>query len=140
MARGVADHSAFRVERWGRSRRLHRTLDAMLRLSFGTEGAARAVVARINAIHDRVHGRLPESAGAFPAPPLRAAPAWSEALARDRAALFARVLAADPAGRLERTIEHGMFGPLNWRETLLFLRLHDLDHADQLRKIAAALA
>ena len=32
-----------------------------------------------------------------------------------------------------------MFGPLNWRETLLFLRLHDLDHAGQLRKIAAVL-
>ena len=32
-----------------------------------------------------------------------------------------------------------MFGGLNWRETILFLRLHDLDHAGQLRKIAAAL-
>jgi hypothetical protein len=72
--------------------------------------------------------------------PLCAAEAWSEVLARARAALFERVLAADPAARLERTIEHGMFGTLNWRETLLFLRLHDLDHAGQLRKIAAALA
>jgi len=33
-----------------------------------------------------------------------------------------------------------MFGTLNWRETLLFLRLHDLDHARQLEKNAAALA
>lgn len=33
-----------------------------------------------------------------------------------------------------------MFGPLTWRETLLFTRLHDLDHAGQLQKIAAALA
>ena len=32
-----------------------------------------------------------------------------------------------------------MFGPLTWREALLFLRLHDLDHAGQLRKIATAL-
>ena len=32
-----------------------------------------------------------------------------------------------------------MFGPLNWRETLLFMRLHDLDHAGQLETIAAAL-
>jgi hypothetical protein len=31
-----------------------------------------------------------------------------------------------------------MFGPLTWRETLLFTRLHDLDHADQLQKIATA--
>jgi hypothetical protein len=33
-----------------------------------------------------------------------------------------------------------MFGPLNWRETLLFMRLHDLDHAAQLDKIATAFA
>lgn len=42
--------------------------------------------------------------------------------------------------RLDQTIDHGMFGSLNWRETLLFLRLHDLDHAGQLGKIAGALA
>jgi len=67
VARGVADHSAFRTERWGRTRRFHRTLDAMLRLCFGTEEEARAVAARINAIHDYVQGRLPEAAGVFPA-------------------------------------------------------------------------
>ena len=71
--------------------------------------------------------------------PARGAGEWSELLARDRAALFARVLRADPLADLERPIEHGMFGTLNWRETLLFMRLHDLDHAGQLRKIAAAL-
>jgi hypothetical protein len=65
---------------------------------------------------------------------------WCTLLERDRAALFARVLRADPGTRLEATVEHGMFGPLDWRETLLFLRLHDLDHAGQLQKIAAALA
>src|SRR5262249_7993596 len=67
VARGVADHSSFRRERWGRMRRLHRTLDAMLGLCFGTEQGALAVAARITAIHDRVHGRLPEAAGLFPA-------------------------------------------------------------------------
>lgn len=66
VARGVADHSAFRAERWGRMRRLHHTLGAMLRLSFGTEREARGAVARINAIHDRVHGELREPAGIFP--------------------------------------------------------------------------
>jgi hypothetical protein len=65
---------------------------------------------------------------------------WSSILERDRAALFARVRAADPHARLDETIEHRMFGPLTWRETLLFMRLHDLDHAGQLQKIAAALA
>jgi len=67
VARGVADHSSFSRERWGRTRRLRRTLDAMLGLCFGPEGQALAVAARINAIHDRVHGRLPEAAGLFPA-------------------------------------------------------------------------
>jgi uncharacterized damage-inducible protein DinB len=85
-----------------------------------------------------------------PAPALRDAPAaeaprrtageWWAGLDRDRAALFERVLAADPQSRLDATVEHPFFGPLNWRETLLFMRLHDLDHAGQLAKIAAALA
>ena len=77
--------------------------------------------------------------GTEDAPP-RGAAAWWADLERDREALFARVLAADPAARLERTVEHRMFGPLNWREALLFMRIHDLDHAGQLKKIAAAFA
>ena len=48
------------------------------------------------------------------------------------ATLFERALTADPDARLEDTVEHPFFGPLNWRETLLFIRLHDLDHAGQL--------
>ena len=69
----------------------------------------------------------------------RSADGWCRALARDRETLFERVRAASPDGRPDRTIEHGMFGPLSWREALLFLRLHDLDHAGQLRQIATAL-
>jgi uncharacterized damage-inducible protein DinB len=65
---------------------------------------------------------------------------WLELLERDRAELFARALAADPGSRLEATVAHQFFGPLNWRETLLFMRLHDLDHAGQLQKIAGAMA
>jgi uncharacterized damage-inducible protein DinB len=72
--------------------------------------------------------------------PRRSASEWWAALEEDRAALFARVGAADPQSALEATVEHPFFGPLNWRETLLFMRLHDLDHAGQLQKIAAALA
>ena len=67
VAQGIADHSGFRSQRHGRVRRLYGTIDAMLRISFGTEAQARAVVARINAIHDRVNGHLPGPAGAFPA-------------------------------------------------------------------------
>ena len=72
--------------------------------------------------------------------PRHTAPEWGTILERDREALFERVLRADPTARLDKRIEHGMFGTLNWRETLLFLRLHDLDHARQLEKNAAALA
>jgi hypothetical protein len=72
--------------------------------------------------------------------PRHTAPEWCTILERDREALFERVVRADPTSRLDKRIEHGMFGTLNWRETLLFLRLHDLDHARQLEKNAAALA
>jgi uncharacterized damage-inducible protein DinB len=64
---------------------------------------------------------------------------WWALLERDRSTLFERVLGADPRARLEETVEHPFFGPLNWRETLLFIRLHDLDHAGQLQKVAGAL-
>jgi hypothetical protein len=72
--------------------------------------------------------------------PLLPAEAWYRALAQQRSAMFAAVLAADPAAVPDARIEHPMFGPLTWRETLLFTRLHDLDHAGQLQKIATALA
>src|SRR6185312_16265588 len=64
---------------------------------------------------------------------------WLAMLDRDRESLFERALRADPAAHLEQSISHGMFGNLNWRETLLFIRVHDIDHAGQLEKIAAAL-
>jgi len=71
--------------------------------------------------------------------PSRAAQAWLDILGKQRGILFDRVRAADPGARLDVLIDHPSFGPLNWRETLLFTRLHDLDHAGQLVKIAAAL-
>ena len=67
VARGVADHSGFTSEPWGRLRRLHRTLSAMLTLTFGSAEESAAVAARINARHDRVHGRVEEPAGGAPA-------------------------------------------------------------------------
>jgi uncharacterized damage-inducible protein DinB len=72
--------------------------------------------------------------------PRRSASEWWATLEQDRDRLFARVQTADPQAALAGTVEHPFFGPLNWRETLLFMRLHDLDHAGQLQKIAAALA
>ena len=82
-------------------------------------------------------GRTPATLGArqSAAAVRRSAAEWCELLERDRETLFDRVAAADPAAAPAATIEHPMFGRLTWRETLLFMRLHDLDHAGQLRKI-----
>jgi uncharacterized damage-inducible protein DinB len=72
--------------------------------------------------------------------PEHSAEEWWSTFASSREALFARVLSADPGAHLEPVIEHPFFGLLNWREALLFLRLHDLDHTGQLQKIASALS
>ena len=65
VAQGVADHSGFASERWARVGRLKRTIGAMLALTFGTHEESTEAAAAINRIHDRVHGRLPQPAGAF---------------------------------------------------------------------------
>jgi uncharacterized protein (DUF2236 family) len=65
VARGVADHSGFAREGFGRWRRLHRTLGAMLTLTFGSEAEVAATIARINGIHRRVQGRLTVAEGCF---------------------------------------------------------------------------
>jgi hypothetical protein len=46
--------------------------------------------------------------------------------------LYEHVRAADPEGNLDTKWRHPMFGDLNWREWLLFLRIHAKDHARQL--------
>lgn len=66
VARGVGDHSTFRQGRCDRWRRLYRTLSAMLAMTFGPPEDAERAIAGINAIHDRVHGRLPGPAGPYP--------------------------------------------------------------------------
>jgi len=37
---------------------------------------------------------------------------------------------------LQVKITHRQFGPLSWREWLLFMRVHDLDHMRQLQAIS----
>jgi uncharacterized damage-inducible protein DinB len=74
-----------------------------------------------------------------PTAPSHTVAEWLAMLDRDREALFDRVLGSDPTARLGQSISHGFFGMLNWRETLLFIRVHDIDHAGQLEKIAASL-
>ncbi|HET9491481.1 MAG TPA: oxygenase MpaB family protein [Methylomirabilota bacterium] len=66
VARGVADHSGFRRGWLAPWRRLHRTLHAMVTLTFGGEEAARRIAGAINAVHDRVHGALTDAEGPFP--------------------------------------------------------------------------
>jgi uncharacterized protein (DUF2236 family) len=67
VAQGVADHSRFATERWGHVRRLWRTLDAMLALTFGSAEEAARAAEGINRIHDRVHGATATRQGPFPA-------------------------------------------------------------------------
>lgn len=56
-----------------------------------------------------------------------------------RKRLFAAAQQADPAAHLDITWGHDEFGKMNWREWLLFARVHTLDHARQMQAIGAAL-
>lgn len=67
VAAGVAEHSGFTSHRFARLGRLHQTIGAMRRLTFGDATAVRSTADAINAIHDRVHGKLAQPAGPFPA-------------------------------------------------------------------------
>ena len=50
---GVAQHSDYKRDPWGR---LQRTADFVAATTFGTEEIARSAVARVKAVHTRVHG------------------------------------------------------------------------------------
>lgn len=65
VAAGVADHSTFRGSLLASARRFESTVRAMLSLTFGEEEEAITAAAGINAIHDRIHGRLGLAAGRF---------------------------------------------------------------------------
>jgi DinB superfamily len=56
-----------------------------------------------------------------------------------RKQLIAVVLQSDPESHLDITWSHREFGPMHWREWLLFARVHTLDHARQIQAIATAL-
>src|SRR5574340_844572 len=58
---------------------------------------------------------------------------------RYRERLIAVVLMADPQAHLDIVWGHREFGKMNWREWLLFARVHTLDHAQQMQAIAAVL-
>src|ERR1051326_1044221 len=54
-----------------------------------------------------------------------------------RERLIAVVLQADPQTHLDIVWGHNEFGKMNWREWILFARVHTLDHARQMQAIAA---
>ena len=63
VAAGVDHHSSFRGSLLSSFRRMHATVGAMLSLTFGDTEQLIAAAARINAIHDRVHGRIQQGTG-----------------------------------------------------------------------------
>src|SRR2546430_4765331 len=69
VAAGVAEHSNYRDDPWGR---LYRTLDLTTKIVFGSTHTAEEAAARIRHVHKRVHGVTREAGG--PSPP-RAPPA-----------------------------------------------------------------
>lgn len=64
VAAGVAEHSAYRTDPFGR---LQRTLAAMSAITFGERDAALGAARGVERAHDRVVGVLPEAAGPFAA-------------------------------------------------------------------------
>jgi uncharacterized protein (DUF2236 family) len=63
VAAGVHHHSSFRGSLRSSFRRLHSTAGAMLSITFGETEEMITAAARINAIHDRVRGRIDEPTG-----------------------------------------------------------------------------
>lgn len=64
VAAGVAEHSNYREDPWGR---LYRTLDVTTKITFGTTEVAEEASERLWNVHGRVRGVTSEPGGRFPA-------------------------------------------------------------------------
>jgi uncharacterized protein (DUF2236 family) len=64
VAAGVAEHSNYREDPWGR---LYRTLDLTTKMVFGSTAVAEEASARIKHVHGRVKGVTREPGGRYPA-------------------------------------------------------------------------
>jgi uncharacterized protein (DUF2236 family) len=64
VAAGVAEHSTYSTDPFGR---LMRTLETSYDVVFGSRSTADAAIRRVNAIHARVTGRMPESGASYAA-------------------------------------------------------------------------
>ena len=67
IAAGVREHSSFRASTAASFARLRQTVAAMLAITFGAAEEREQSLAGIRSIHQRVHGRLSQSCGIFPA-------------------------------------------------------------------------
>jgi hypothetical protein len=90
------------------------------------------------------HGTLPPPiddvmSGATQVDLRTAADYWRVYQAR-RERLLDRALRAAGDEHLDVKITHNQFGALSWREWLLFMRVHDLDHMRQLQAITQKFA
>lgn len=103
-----------------------------------SEHGARAITGILDS------GTLPERArdviSGETRPALPDSEAYWQAYTGIREALYERVARAAGDEHPEVKITHPMFGDFTWREWLLFMRVHDLDHVRQLQAIAAAFA
>lgn len=64
VAAGVAEHSNYREDPWGR---LYRTLDTVMKIVFGPTRTAEQTAARLARMHSRVSGVTSEAGGRYPA-------------------------------------------------------------------------
>ena len=64
---------------------------------------------------------------------------WWETIRSERETLFTQLAEATGDEHLDVRWNHPFFGDLNWREWVLFFRLHDGDHGRQVAGIVAAL-
>jgi hypothetical protein len=94
------------------------------------DAAINAIIAggRPMAVRDAVSGNVADG--------LTGAEDYWRAFEVLREPFYERVLRARGDEHLDVTLPHPMFGPLNWREWLLFMRVHDLDHMHQIEAIA----
>jgi hypothetical protein len=103
----------------------------VLEMSEHGSGAVLAIIAgeRPPPVSDRISGG---DRAALDGP----ADYWRE-FESGRERFYTGVLPARGDEHLDVPIAHPMFGPLNWREWMLFMRVHDLDHLRQLQAIVA---
>lgn len=100
--------------------------------------AATNVAVGRQVLHAALTGVLPGERDEVPLPDSRD-PILAR-MAADLDSLYAHVREADPTAHLDLKWDHPMFGDLNWREWLLFLRIHSRDHARQIAALSAASA